>query len=109
MTLFWQSDSRLSEDYHTFVHLLDAEGRLVAQHDGVPVYGERPTWSWWDAEVIQDEHVLVTDSDLPTGTYTLFTGMYDFPTGIRLPAVGPTGERLPEDSVLLQDVRVILP
>jgi hypothetical protein len=106
VTLFWQSDSRLAEDYHVFVHLLDVEGRLLAQQDGVPVHGERPTWSWWDGEVIRDEYVLVLDRNLPTGGYTPSIGMYDLVTGVRLPAVSPAGERLPEDSIPLQDIEV---
>ncbi len=106
VTLLWQSDSRLSGGYHVFVHLLDAEGQLAAQHDGVPVEGERPTWSWWDGEVIQDEHLLVTDRDLPAGAYTLSVGMYDLSTGARLPAVGPAGARLINDSIPLQEIQV---
>jgi hypothetical protein len=109
VTLFWQSDGRLIEDYHIFVHLVDVDGQMVAQHDGVPVQGERPTWDWRDEEVLQDEHTLVTDADLPAATYTLSIGMYDYLTQARLQAVGPDGERLPEDRVVLQEVRVTPP
>lgn len=106
VTLFWRSEGRLVGDYHVFTHLLSGDRELGAQHDSVPVHGERPTWSWQDEEVIQDEHGLVLDQDVPTGTYTLSTGMYDFLTKCRLPAFGPAGERLPEDRVVLQDIRV---
>jgi hypothetical protein len=109
VTLFWQSDGRLTEGYHVFVHLLNEEGQMVAQHDGEPVGSERPTWDWRDREVIQDEHTLVIESDSPAGTYTLSTGLYDAATGLRLPAVGPNGERLPDDRVVLQDMRVESP
>jgi hypothetical protein len=106
VTLFWQSDSRLNDDYHVFVHLLDAERQLVAQRDGVPVQGERPTWSWWDEEVIQDEYVLTTERNLPPGIYTLSVGMYDLRTKARLRAVGPAGERLADDRVVLEAIKV---
>jgi hypothetical protein len=109
VTLFWQSDGRLVEDYHVFVHLLGADGQMVAQHDGVPVQGERPSWDWRDKEVLQDEHPLVTDVGVPDGTYMLSVGMYDYLTKARLPAVGPTGERLPDDRIVLQGVQVTLP
>ena len=109
VTLFWQSDSRLEGDHHVFVHLLDAQGGLAAQRDGVPVQGERPTWSWWDDEIIQDEYALATDPGLAPGTYTLSVGMYDLPGGARLPASGATGERLPEDRVVLAEIRVEAP
>jgi len=109
VTLFWQSDGQLHEDYHVFVHLLDTDNLLAAQHDGVPVHRERPTWSWQDMEVLQDEHMLLTDVGLPGGTYTLSVGMYDYPTMVRLPAIGPAGERLPEDRIVLQEIRVNSP
>lgn len=109
VTLFWQSDGRLTEDYHIFVHLLSEENSSVAQHDGAPVQGERPTWSWRDTEVLQDKHVVVTGVGLPGGTYTLSVGMYDHLTGARLPAEESPGERLPEGRIVLQDVQATSP
>jgi hypothetical protein len=109
VTLFWQSDGRLTEDYHIFVHLLSTEGQLVAQHDGVPVQGSRPTWSWRDAEIIQDEHLIVFAAGPPDGTYMISAGMYDWLTGNRLPVVNAAGERLPDDSILLGGSQTALP
>jgi hypothetical protein len=109
VTLFWQSDGRLIEDYHVFVHLLSMDGDMVAQQDGVPVRGAHPTWSWRDAEVFQDKYTLVTDADLPASTLTLSVGMYDYGTGVRLPAITPDGEYLPEDRVVLQEIQVMSP
>jgi hypothetical protein len=105
--LFWQSDGRVTENYHVFVHLQSAAGQMVAQHDGVPMQGKRPTWDWRDREVFQDEHVLVTDASLPSGLYTLSVGMYDHLTEVRLPVVGPGGEQLPHDRIVLQEIQVI--
>jgi hypothetical protein len=107
VTLFWQSDGRVVDDYHVFVHLLDSEGGLVAQHDGVPAAGERPTNGWWDAEVVQDEHKIVLDDDLPGGTYRLYVGLYDFLTGVRVPVASATDEHLHNDSIQLQSIQLI--
>jgi hypothetical protein len=109
VTLFWQSDGRVVEDYHVFVHLLSAEGEMAAQQDGVPVQSARPTWDWRDAEVLEDAYTIVTDAGLSAGTYTLSIGMYDYVTSARLPAAGPNGERLPEDCVVLQEIQVRSP
>lgn len=109
VTLFYQSDGLMNEDFHVFVHLADADGQLLAQHDGVPVSGGRPTWSWRDAEIIEDDHVIIIDPYLAAGTYSMFTGMYDYATGIRLPAVTATGDRLSEDRVPLEIIRVTSP
>lgn len=106
VTLFWQSDGQLTSDYHVFVHLLYAEEELIAQHDGVPGGGNRPTWGWRDTEIIQDEHVIFIDQDLPVGKYALSVGMYDFETGIRLSATRSTGESLIENRIPLEDIQV---
>lgn len=107
VTLSWQSDGTMRADYHVFVHLLDSKGQLVAQHDGVPRHGERPTWNWLDTEVIVDKHMLASDVDLPPGTYTLTVGMYDYGTKERLPAIGPDGERWANDRIVLNQIRTV--
>jgi hypothetical protein len=109
VTLFWQSDGRLVEDYRVFVHLLGPDRQIAAQHDGIPVQGERPTWDWRDREVFADEHVLVIDQGLPSGTYALSVGMYDHLTQARLPAASSDGGQLPDDRVVLLDVQVTSP
>jgi hypothetical protein len=108
-TLFWRSDGRLVGDYHVFMHLVGPDGQIAAQHDGVPVQGERPTWDWRDREVFRDEHTLILDPSLPGGIYTLSAGMYDYSTGVRPPAVEPDGDRLPEGRVVLRDLWVLVP
>jgi hypothetical protein len=109
VTLFWQSDGQMVEDYHVFVHLLSTDDAMVAQQDGVPGRGARPTWGWRDSEVLQDEYALVIGADLPASTLTLSIGMYDYQTSARLPAVTPEGERLPEDRIVLQAIQVRSP
>lgn len=104
--LFWQSTRELSADYHVFVHLQGEGDTLVAQHDSAPLDGERPTWGWQEAEVLRDEHRLPTDDSLPDGEYVLSVGMYDYPSGVRLPVVNPDGERLPNDRIVLQEVEI---
>ncbi len=111
VTLFWRSDGESTRgdcrpSYHVFVHLVNEQGQLVAQHDGVPMEGELPTWSWWKGEVIRDEHSLVLERGFPEGEYALYTGMYDFATKARAPVVTSSGKRLPDDAVLLESIDV---
>jgi hypothetical protein len=107
VTLFWQSDGRLVEDYHVFVHLLDQHGEMVAQHDGVPMQGQRPTWDWRYREVIEDQHVISLGETEPRQVYGLYVGMYDYKTKERLPVSGPDGEALSDDRIALERVRVV--
>jgi hypothetical protein len=104
--LFWHTDQTIDADLHVFVHLTNEQGELVGQHDGVTAGGERPTWSWWPDETVRDSHLVpITDAFEP-GTYEVSTGMYDYGTGQRLAVFGRDGERLPEDRVILEIIRV---
>jgi hypothetical protein len=107
VTLFWQSDAPLSEDDHVFVHLIGTDGVLVNQQDGIPRHGERPTWTWQEEEILEDEHALVIDDSVPDDMYSLSVGMYEFTSMTRLPAVGPDGDRLADDRIVLQYIHVI--
>jgi hypothetical protein len=110
VTLFWRSDGKVVADNHVFVHLLNEEGGLVSQHDGVPA-GGRPTWSWQDAEVVADRHRLAVPQDVlsRTESYTVSVGLYDYATQERLPVVRSDGTRLPDDRIPLQPIPVASP
>jgi hypothetical protein len=109
VTLFWRSDGEVAADNHVFVHLLDEGADLVAQHDGVPGQGERPTWSWQQSEVVPDPHVLGPLNGVPDGVYTLSVGMYDYGTQARLPATMPDGTQMQVGRIPLQDIEVRSP
>ncbi len=86
VTLYWRTSGPVTEDYSVFLHLLDSEGQLVAQHDGRPLYGYLPTGHWSPGDVIPDRHRLSLPADLPRARYRLIAGMYVFETLERLPA-----------------------
>ncbi len=73
--LWWSADAPLAADYTTSVFLLDASGQLVAQHDGFPFEGQRPTSGWAAGEVVYDPHPLDLSS-LPPGSYTVAVQIY---------------------------------
>lgn len=77
VTLCWQALAEMDASYVTFVHLLDAEGRLVSQNDAVPGQGAYPTTGWLPGETVCSEHVLPLDVGLPAGVYMLAAGVYD--------------------------------
>ncbi|MFQ5575535.1 MAG: hypothetical protein ACE5G8_00960, partial [Anaerolineae bacterium] len=77
LTLYWRTAAPLQTDYTVFVHLLSGEGKLVAQHDGGPIYGYLPTTQWPVGEIIPDRLEIPLPADLPAGEYTLIAGMYN--------------------------------
>jgi len=86
--LHWQALAPPQRDWTVFVHLVDAAGDLVAQHDGPPEGGLNPSSTWVAGEWVLDEHTLALPRDLPAGGYTLWAGLYDAASGQRLTVVG---------------------
>ena len=87
---YWQAESAPETALHIFNHLLDADGQIAAQVDGIPLYdSRRDTTSWDDADEIMlgRNFILRLPADLPSGEYTLISGFYDPFTGIRLMSV----------------------
>ncbi len=95
--LVWQAVEEIAQNYKVFVHLYTEGGRLVAQHDAVPVNELRPTWDWAPGEEVVDRHGLL----VPAGVaepLRLVVGLYDPEDGTRLTL--PDGSDHAEISVL---------
>ncbi|MBP6015487.1 MAG: hypothetical protein KA586_02120 [Candidatus Promineofilum sp.] len=98
--LVWSANAPAARPYKVFLHLLDAAGNVVAQRDGEPVGGSRPTTGWAAGERITDNHGLLLPSNLPTGRYSLRLGLYDaFDPQVRLIVGGQDGLVLGEIEV----------
>lgn len=85
--LYWQADAPTDMPQRVFNHLLDADGEMVAQVDGVPLFDERRATTTWDDPdeiLISREFTVQIPSDLPAGTYTLISGFYSPDTSTRL-------------------------
>jgi hypothetical protein len=105
LILHWASLAPVDQDYTVFVHLVGPDSTLAAQADGPPTGGDYPTSLWEFGEIIFDER-LVPTRGLSAGTYHLRLGMYLLESGVRLPALDASGERLPDDVVELTEVEL---
>ncbi len=88
ITLHWRCWAPPPADYTVFVHLLDAGGEIVAQHEGQPTGGAYPTSVWDAGDMVVDEHRLPVSGGLDAASYRLRIGLYLLETGERLPVVG---------------------
>jgi 4-amino-4-deoxy-L-arabinose transferase-like glycosyltransferase len=107
VTLYWRPRSTPSWHYQVSVQLLpvaDAAGTPagppLAQHDGVPGGGQRPTTGWLAGEVVSDEHTVQLPADLPPGRYLLIAALYD-------PAAADVGRLTTEQDGQRQDYAVL--
>lgn len=83
VSLVWQAVDRLADNDTVFVHVLDTDGQLVAQHDSVPAHGTRPMDTWRVGERILDEHGMLIPQAVETIEAALVVGLYDSETGQR--------------------------
>lgn len=86
LSLYWQARAEMDRDYTVFVHMLDADGNIVAQSDHQPQAGNYPTSIWDAGERVRDEFALNLPNDLANGKYQIKIGWYDLETGARLSA-----------------------
>ncbi len=88
VALYWHVNEALGEDYHSYVHLVDERGNIIAQSDHRPGGDYYPTSLWQPAETLLDEHAPAVPAETAPGTYRLLAGMYLFPS------MEPLGEAL---------------
>ena len=101
-TLHWQAIDSIDQDYTVFNHVLDAEGNIRTQQDGMPQQGQYATTLWDRGEIVLDTHTILLPSDLEPGEYTLRIGLYELETGQRLRLADET-----QDFVELPDLVVV--
>jgi len=77
VTLYWESQHEIQEDYKVSLRLLDDEGHLGAAHDAFPVGDAYRTYAWQEGETVVDTHDLPILAGLPPKNYTLQVTLYD--------------------------------
>jgi hypothetical protein len=100
LRLYWEALTLVDRDYTVFMHLLDANGAIIAQDDAPPGDPFFPTSTWLPGEVIVDNHHLALPAAAPPGVYRVIVGLYHWPTGDRLQAVDGEGNPLGDAALL---------
>jgi len=85
VTLYWRTERALLADYSVFVHAVDGDGIVQAQHDSHPGAGAYPTRSWRVGEIVADRHRLTVPPGAPApAPLRILAGLYDAGAGQRL-------------------------
>lgn len=93
VTLYWKALQPVPINYQVFLHLLDGEGRVVAQSDKLNP-GEFPTRRWPLDQYVRDHHRLHLPDALPPGDYYLSAGLWVAAEGWRLPLLDDDGRQI---------------
>jgi hypothetical protein len=109
LLLYWEGRADVSGDYTVFVHLTDEEEQVRAQGDSAPAGGIYPTWAWIPGEVVEDEHLVPLEVDVPPGNYHLAIGLYEVDTLRRLGVTNSEGVPLGDQILLPATVEVLVP
>jgi len=92
LTLYWRAlEGAGTYDYMVFTHLRSPDGTIIAQHDGMPAGGTRPTGGWVAGELIVDYHLLIFREGALgyVGGAEIAVGLYDpAAPNVRLPVAG---------------------
>ena len=99
LTLTWIARAEPTTDYVAFVHLLDAGGELIGQHDGPPDSGNYPISWWLTRDIVLDPRFLPLPADLAAAH--LRVGLYDPATGQRLGVIDAQGNHQTDDMIPL--------
>lgn len=83
--LTWRAEGEIASRYAGFVHIGPPDAAPVAQNDGEPAAGYRPTDTWAPGERVVDRRGAWIPPGTPPGTYGVYVGLYDPATGARLP------------------------
>ncbi|PWH19971.1 MAG: hypothetical protein DDG58_03890 [Ardenticatenia bacterium] len=106
LALYWQALRPPEGDYTVFTQLLGPDGQVWGQQDNQPQEGRYPTSQWEIGQTVVDRYLIIVRPDAPQGPYRLLVGMYLLASGQRLPVVMSDGIRLPDDAILLTELKV---
>jgi hypothetical protein len=108
LTLFWQADAPIANDFTVFVQLVDAKNNIMAQQDSKPQNGHYGTPHWQPGEEIIDVHTFLIPNGTLPGKYDILIGLYEPSNGHRLQILDEAG-KFEGDHVLLQTIEIQIP
>lgn len=101
LTLYWRANVAPESNLMTFVHLVDASGKIVAQVDAPPAGWNTSAILWGNGEDRRVRFDLTMPSALSSGNYRLIVGLYDAATGERVPMIAGQANA---DSIVLSEL-----
>jgi 4-amino-4-deoxy-L-arabinose transferase-like glycosyltransferase len=107
LAMQWRTPVEIEDSFKVFAHVVDEDGTLWAQHDGVPGGGLLPMTAWQPGEDVIDRLAIELPADLPPGEYTIWVGIYHPDSGLRLPVTG--GEETGPDYAVFGRFSVVPP
>lgn len=103
--LYWRTEQSLTQDLHGFVHLVDAQGNVIAQQDQAPGLDFQPSVLWLPGNTVVDEYDLSIPLAATSTVLWPLVGLYDIATQARLPTVA--ADSVAGDAIRLAPVKLV--
>jgi hypothetical protein len=111
LDLYWQANTDGLKDYTRFVHVVDSlSGEIITQSDAAPRNNTFPTSQWLVGSIVKDP-VVLDITDLPSGEYQIFVGLYS-KVGSEISPLLPvdkSGQTSPDGRILIPEPRLVIP
>ncbi len=102
--LYWRALRELSEDYHSFVHLVSHEQQTLTAFDKIPGQEIARPRFWDQAYAESDTYPLTIPANASSGLYYPRIGFYDYDDLERFLIIGANGET--EDALNLAPIKI---
>jgi hypothetical protein len=104
--LYWRAAKTPTQNYHSYIHLIDSAGNAIYHSDQLPGPWFRPPKGWDTYYLQRDTHVLEIPSDAPGGLYWPSVGLYEIRQMNRM-ALTSGGQPVPGDVFRLPPIKVV--
>jgi hypothetical protein len=101
ISLKWATEESLSDNASWFVHLMNANGEIIAQQDRQPQGGYTPTSAWNPGEPITDYLFFPLPPNTDTSDWQVRIGWINPANGERFDISDPAGTPVPDGFILL--------
>ena len=93
-SLYWTVAAPPTEDYHGFVHLVDAQGDAIARADQLPGSYFHPPMTWDTAHIREDTYTVRVPESTPNGLLWPVIGLYNYQYLQRVPIYDDAGQAM---------------
>lgn len=100
VTLYWQANTPVPENYQVFVHVIGADNQQVDGQDSSPVNNRYPTNEWRTNLIIADQHIIPYSKALRPGVYTVEIGLYRLSDGTRI-TITPRADTVKDNALII--------
>jgi hypothetical protein len=106
LTFNWRTEQPTGRHFIQFLHIFDSEGEALVTHDQEPFGGVFPSTDWPPGVEMTDEWALPLPDDLPPGDYGVYTGLYEWPSLVRLAVADDSGNPVENNAIYLGTITI---